>query len=303
MCWICYNFLLKPLHHFIKDLNFPKEGFRIVLSCEITLQELNDFVYIVKKFIDEWNNHEEQNKIDKILNWIIDSFCYLQHYAEEKQPLFDVLKTVISLEEVCMSILLFCITDFRITDRQHGISDFKTWCRNVLPKFDHVHTLVSLNTSIPLLIKKSEHKYDHMKSNCFYITQTGNNGKIKINPVKNTDLLICFNCCGPGGKFEIEGRCSQCKLAVYCSKECQKQDWKDHKELCLIFKNMMEDESEKKSRDHVMNSYLKYKNGKMIEHHFSGSHEKEKIDYIKIINKILNKRLENNNNKKILLNK
>ena len=295
MCWICCNFLLKPLYSFIKELNFPNNGFKIVLSCDVKLKELNNFIDILKKFTeDEWNdnNNNEKEKIKKALNWIVDSFCYLQHYAEEKQPLFDVLDTVVSLEEACTCIILFCVTDFRMSDRKHGIRDFKTWCRNVIPKFNHTHTFVSLNTSIPLLIKKSEHKYDHVKSNCFYMTRMGKNNEIKINPVQNTDLLICFNCCGPGGKFEIEGRCSQCKLAVYCSKQCQKRDWKEHKELCPIFKSAIEDQSERQSRDHIMNSYLKYKNGKMIENAFSEKYDKGKLDYIKIINKILNERLE-----------
>ena len=27
-------------------------------------------------------------------------------------------------------------------------------------------------------------------------------------------------------------RCSVCRLVYYCSKECQKQDWKAHKQCC-----------------------------------------------------------------------
>ena len=35
--------------------------------------------------------------------------------------------------------------------------------------------------------------------------------------------------------------CGKCKKVAYCSKECQKEDWKDHKEDCRLagaFNNM-----------------------------------------------------------------
>mmetsp|Transcript_17415 Transcript_17415/g.25940 ORF Transcript_17415/g.25940 Transcript_17415/m.25940 type:complete len:185 (-) Transcript_17415:23-577(-) len=44
--------------------------------------------------------------------------------------------------------------------------------------------------------------------------------------------LACINC----GKFEKEGRklncCGACSNALYCSKECQKLHWKQHKADC-----------------------------------------------------------------------
>ena len=30
-------------------------------------------------------------------------------------------------------------------------------------------------------------------------------------------------------------RCSRCKMAWYCSRDCQLRQWKKHKELCAMF--------------------------------------------------------------------
>lgn len=46
-------------------------------------------------------------------------------------------------------------------------------------------------------------------------------------------LEKCFNC---GKEKESLSRCSKCKLALYCSKECQKESWiSSHKGLCSQF--------------------------------------------------------------------
>ena len=39
---------------------------------------------------------------------------------------------------------------------------------------------------------------------------------------------LCWNCFNPGDKLQ---RCAKCKIAIYCSQNCQREDWKSHKEL------------------------------------------------------------------------
>lgn len=45
---------------------------------------------------------------------------------------------------------------------------------------------------------------------------------------------ISAGCCLMCGKRDIVGlkKCSRCKIAKYCSKECQREDWKRHREEC-----------------------------------------------------------------------
>ena len=39
--------------------------------------------------------------------------------------------------------------------------------------------------------------------------------------------LLCANCQGTASK-----QCGKCKSAAYCSRECQRKDWKAHKKTC-----------------------------------------------------------------------
>lgn len=34
-------------------------------------------------------------------------------------------------------------------------------------------------------------------------------------------------------------KCSACKMAAYCDQECQKKDWKEHKQICADLKAIL----------------------------------------------------------------
>ena len=57
---------------------------------------------------------------------------------------------------------------------------------------------------------------------------------------------ICSECRVRDGKSYVEEtaknlkRCSGCYIARYCSRECQKRHFKDHKEVCGYVKNLKE---------------------------------------------------------------
>mmetsp|Transcript_24907 Transcript_24907/g.59137 ORF Transcript_24907/g.59137 Transcript_24907/m.59137 type:complete len:463 (+) Transcript_24907:88-1476(+) len=61
-------------------------------------------------------------------------------------------------------------------------------------------------------------------------------GDIVTNPVVFQDLPISQDilkeCDFCGESLDKVDLCSKCKVAMYCSRECQRQDWKRHKSLC-----------------------------------------------------------------------
>lgn len=50
-----------------------------------------------------------------------------------------------------------------------------------------------------------------------------------------SSVKFCFDCYSVDKKFK---RCSNCKIARYCSKQCQTNNWNIHKAVCKIVKNL-----------------------------------------------------------------
>ena len=44
-------------------------------------------------------------------------------------------------------------------------------------------------------------------------------------------------------------RCSGCQLVRYCSKDCQKQHWKEHKALCMSVREFKVDDNAQRNLD------------------------------------------------------
>ena len=61
-------------------------------------------------------------------------------------------------------------------------------------------------------------------------------GSSQLNSDETHVVCMCANdsCCKVepenGPKFKV---CSRCKMRYYCSRECQKADWQDHKKMCV----------------------------------------------------------------------
>ncbi|KAK7689834.1 hypothetical protein QCA50_006473 [Cerrena zonata] len=50
-------------------------------------------------------------------------------------------------------------------------------------------------------------------------------------PSLRAEMSKCYNC-GVKGSVKTLQKCSKCKAAKYCSRECQKADWATHKPSC-----------------------------------------------------------------------
>jgi hypothetical protein len=51
-------------------------------------------------------------------------------------------------------------------------------------------------------------------------------------PKFKSQVAVCFVCAKAGSETLTLNRCSRCKIARYCSTDCQKSDWRKHKLVC-----------------------------------------------------------------------
>ena len=56
------------------------------------------------------------------------------------------------------------------------------------------------------------------------------------NEPLNVTKKVCVACCG--GQQQVLYRCSACHSGAYCSKSCQKKEWKGHKDLCVLIQQL-----------------------------------------------------------------
>ena len=80
--------------------------------------------------------------------------------------------------------------------------------------------------SLPWILKIG---IDDNMPNIFYID--GYQSSIICEPL--IGICVYSNCTNTHQLM----RCSRCKLAEYCSKDCQKNDWKNHKTVCKLNRN------------------------------------------------------------------
>lgn len=68
----------------------------------------------------------------------------------------------------------------------------------------------------------------------------------KLSPGKYCFELLCSDCVACGKNQEEIAACSRCRIAHYCSRTCQTQDWKKHKKICTKIRNEFHNASEEK---------------------------------------------------------
>jgi len=74
--------------------------------------------------------------------------------------------------------------------------------------------------------------------------------------INNNIDIFCNKICNYCHNENIElFKCASCKCVYYCSKKCQKQDWKEHKEHCKTFNERTECKKSKKAYMFLKNSF------------------------------------------------
>jgi splicing suppressor protein 51 len=88
------------------------------------------------------------------------------------------------------------------------------------------------------------------------IAASAGSGDVPFIPVGAIRGNLCFRCFDPSTNIL---KCSACKRAGYCSKQCQKLDWSiAHKNHCKIFKTINEVEEQQYQRTRSWAEYRKY---------------------------------------------
>jgi hypothetical protein len=81
-------------------------------------------------------------------------------------------------------------------------------------------------------------------------------------------LEIMFECALPGCLKAGTNRCSICLREPYCSGECQKLDWKNHKKICKILKRLSNHLQPYNQVEEVLKEIFKLPGNKRILYHF-----------------------------------
>lgn len=80
-------------------------------------------------------------------------------------------------------------------------------------------------------------------------------------------VKACFTCHKNEQEIGKESsQCAKCKIINYCSKECQRKDWKGHKKECREGMSTVNFENEKEQKNNLFQKFLsKFEDGKVNE--------------------------------------
>jgi hypothetical protein len=124
---------------------------------------------------------------------------------------------------------------------KHAVENLKT-TRLIMTKVEQLEdakqpVVFSIDVTCPLTDKQLEAMQKDFKANNLSITQTHilNSAVIKTkeNPYYRIDVTDKIANCNTCNKLCKKLSCARCKNVVYCSKECQLDDWSIHKTKCI----------------------------------------------------------------------
>jgi len=74
-----------------------------------------------------------------------------------------------------------------------------------------------------------------------------------MSAIANENINKCKKCNATRSEKKLS-KCSRCGKVFYCSKNCQKEDWNEHKKNCVDKKNKISDSQEQQQQQEESNS-------------------------------------------------
>jgi hypothetical protein len=203
----------------------------------MTLNDKNS----VEKLINSVKRIDSNNNFEKTLHKINESKrIFEEENSKKEEPITRDSKDC----DMCLRILpdseprrILCCLD----QKQNRFS--KTICKDCSIKDFHILSWCP-ECSMPIEQKK--------QAICVYVCETILEIHMTCSPVcrKSFEIEyelrsrelgrpgknICYNnkyCTNTGQDYQ---HCSICKISTYCSKDCQKTDWENHKKMCKFMK-------------------------------------------------------------------
>ena len=100
--------------------------------------------------------------------------------------------------------------------------------KNFVQKFQKLRMFENCNNISVLISKATEMQHNKWLLNVINKETRDNNLYLKWKNV--TSIKYCNDCYSSDRKLKT---CNKCKQVMYCSKNCQKRDWKLHKSVCF----------------------------------------------------------------------
>ncbi len=120
-------------------------------------------------------------------------------------------------------------------EKYYEMDENKTFKENVINFKRETREIQGLGKpwKCEVAFSKKEEDNDNKSSSesIFSKKEEDNDNKSSSEPIDRAFYKSCCVCKKVIETYQIK-RCSNCKMAYYCSKECQKKDWKEHKKFC-----------------------------------------------------------------------
>lgn len=166
-----------------------------------------------------------------VCQWCWENFTNVSEAQREKMvPKSELYKNLLALGLDPVSALMKCI--------QHGENHSMLLQAQISKvgvdssrKIEQLDPTQSFYNNVLALRAKGAYSMNHLHTPYSHSPPVQWTTKQYRTP---SDVVLSY-CAGCGQEKSHVMKCSKCRQANYCSKECQKQDWPQHKPKCIAF--------------------------------------------------------------------